>query len=58
MESAVPLVTVDDVQAFWTLVVTLTLFRLNSSPANRNGVGTNDVVAPIEQQKFMFGFQD
>ena len=58
MESAVSLVTVYGVKAFWTLVVTLTLFRLKSSSANRNGVGTHDIVAIIQQQKFVFGFQD
>ena len=58
MESAVSLVTVYGVKPFWTLVVTLTLFRLKSSSANRNGVGTHDIVAIIQQQKFLFGFQD
>ncbi len=58
VESAVSLVTIDNVKPFRTLVVTLTLFRLNSSSANRNGVGAHDVVALIEQQKFVFGFQD
>ena len=58
MESAVSLVTVYGVKSFWTLVVTLTLFRLKSSSANRNGVGMHDIVAIIQQQKFVFGFQD
>ena len=56
MESAVSLVTVYGVKPFWTLVVTLTLFRLNASSANRNGVGSYDVVTVIEQQKFVFCF--
>ena len=58
MESAVSLVTIYRVKPFGTPVVTLTLFRLKSSSANRNGVGTRDVVAIIQQQKFVFGFQD
>src|SRR5260370_19996305 len=58
MESAVSLVPVYGVKPFGTLVVTLTLFTLKSSSANRNGVGTHDVVAIIQQQNFVFGFQD
>ena len=58
MESTVSLVTVYGVKPFWTLVVTLTLFGPKSSSANRNGVGTHDVVAIIQQQKVVFGFQD
>jgi hypothetical protein len=38
MESAVSLVAVYDVKSFWTLVVTLALFRLKSSSTNRDGV--------------------
>jgi hypothetical protein len=58
MEAAVSLVTIYDVKPLWTLVVALTLFRLNSSSTNRNGIGTHDVVGVIKQQKFVFGFQD
>jgi len=54
MESTVSLVTVYYVKAFWSLVVTLTLFWLHSSSANGNCVGMNDGVAVIEQQKSMF----
>ena len=56
MESAVPLVMVYQVEPFWTPVVTLMLFWLNASSANRNGVGAHDVVTVIEQQKFVFCF--
>src|SRR5215472_11644891 len=58
MESAVSLVTVYGVKALGSLVVTLTLFRLNSPSANCDGVCMHDVVRVIEQQEFVFGFQD
>jgi hypothetical protein len=53
MESAVPLVMVYQVEPFRTPVVTLMLFWLSASSANRNGVGAHDVVTVIEQQKFL-----
>ena len=53
MESAVALMTVYEVKPFWSLVVTLPLFGLNSSSANCNGIGTHDIVAAIQQQKFV-----
>jgi hypothetical protein len=57
MKSAVSLVTVYGIKSFWIPVVTLTLFRFESSSANRNRVGTNELVAIIQQQKFVFGLQ-
>jgi hypothetical protein len=57
MESAVYLVTVYGIKSFWIPVVTLTLFRLKSSSAYRNGVGTYNVIAIVQQQKFVFSLQ-
>jgi hypothetical protein len=58
MESAVGLAAIDGVKTFRTSVVTLTLLRLESSSANCDGVCLDDVVAIIQQLKFVFGFQD
>jgi hypothetical protein len=58
MESAVSLVTVYDVKPFWGFVVTLTFLRLNPSSSNCDGVCTHDVAVAIQQQKFVFSFQD
>lgn len=49
MESAVFPVTVDDVKPFWALVVALTLFWLNPSSANRNGVGMENHLPIVKQ---------
>ena len=57
MEATVSLVTIYNVEPLWTLVVALMLFRLNPSPANRNQISSHDVVAIIQQQKFVFGFE-
>ena len=58
MKSAVPLVTVYGVKPFWSFVVTLALFGVKSSSANRNEVCMQDVVASVQQQKFVFGLED
>ena len=58
MESAVCLVAIYAIKTFWTLVITLTLFRFKSTSANRNRIGTNDLVAIIQQQEFVFGLED
>src|SRR5579862_1686654 len=58
MESAVGLATIDGVKTFRSSVVTLMLLRLESSSADCDGVCLDNVVAIIQQQKFVFGFQD
>ena len=58
MESAVWLATIYGVKTFRTSVVTLTLLGLKSSSANRNGICTHNVVAIVQQQKFVLGFQN
>ena len=49
VESAVSLVTIYDVNTFWTPVVTLMLFRLKPPSANCNGIATQDIVAVVKQ---------
>jgi len=58
MESAVLLVVVYDVEPFRSPLVTLPLFRLNTSPPNCYGICTDDVVVAIQQQKFVLSLQD
>ena len=57
MKPAVLLPPVNLIDTLGRLVVAFPLFRREPTSPERNGVGSNDVVA-IEQQKFVFSLQD